>query len=71
MDKFTEPLMAEALEKKRLRNDEKTKSQAEPEDDTLLTHLVNHTEGKFDLISSRSETLIVFKDPTILKDEVC
>ncbi|KAF9040667.1 cytochrome P450 monooxygenase pc-3 [Panaeolus papilionaceus] len=64
MDKFTEPLMAEALEKKRLRNDEKTKSQAEPEDDTLLTHLVNHTEDPTILKDELLNLLVAGRDTT-------
>ena len=43
MDKFTEPVLFEALRKKNAGAEGKESIE---EDDTLLSHLIQHTQGK-------------------------
>jgi hypothetical protein len=72
MDEFTEPLMEEAIAK---RNLELSRNGTDIKDDgseTLLDHLVKHTEGKESPLNLLRHCLIFWNalDKSILKDEV-
>lgn len=66
MDEFTEPLIAEALEK---RMTEKKLSVPQQESN-LLAHLVNQTQGSSTLLGHAGIINTIIIDPMILKDEV-
>jgi hypothetical protein len=46
MDNFTEPLMEEALAKRKLKLSKGVDAKDDDENDNLLAHLVRHTQGK-------------------------
>ena len=46
MDNFTEPLMEEALAKRKLELSKGVDVKDDDENDNLLAHLVRHTQGK-------------------------
>ena len=73
IDNFTEPLMEEALAKRKLELSKKATDTKDDESDNLLGHLVKHTQGKESSLNILSAYLMFFLDALdkeILKDEV-
>ena len=69
IDAFIMPLLNAALEKKAKEN-KATKSQEGDDEETLLEHLVNLTDGTFDvLLAVMISNDSVSSDPQIIKDE--
>ena len=73
MDKYTEPLMEEALARRNLELSENGADIKDDTSETLLAHLVKHTQGKESLSNPLLHYLMFFLgtlDKSILKDEV-
>ena len=73
MDKYTEPLMEEALARRNLELSENGADVKDDTSETLLAHLVKHTQGKESLSDPLRHYLMFFLgalDKSILKDEV-
>jgi hypothetical protein len=73
INKFIDPILAEAIAKKQMAQGGSAKKNGEWEvkdGDTLLDHLVNYTEGKWLLFhASTFNSLVMHIDPNVLKDE--